>query len=848
VFTVSWRKLFVALHINTNLSSLKAQRNLATGNDQLSKTLERLASGLRINRAADDAAGLAVSEKLRTQIKGFAQATNNAQDGVQLVQTAEGGLEQISGVLQRMRELSIQSANDSLVNADRQKIQTEIEQLRAEITRISQTTEYNTRQLLNGSIQSSLFDFQDARAVLTNTIRVGDANLFPFDIRDFAVGVQSLALNATVDQAISLKVVNFSTTLSQIGLEVRSSVFGVLTQIQDVPLLASSSFGIPLLGPGPTATMLTLDINKGGFVSGAVDRSTPLSSLMLVERLGTVNAGTFTVTVGSTAYNVAINPGSDSINSILANINGLSNATHTFNATYNDLANTFQLSVTRTANPQVNTYSSSSNYSSTPPAAYAGGAPTPAPYPALTLPALGTEFASAVDFPNLNALGNNSNIAIGGGAFAAGVLGGVNTLAGNNRNIISYATNVYTGTPTYAGSNSNYNLTTAVDFSQIQTSSVSQSASGGFIAGLSWAAQGFLFGVDNLNISVTDSTGAAQAVPVVVSDAETVATTLTNIQNALNGIAAAGDIYTVGFGAGNTLQISHTVTQNYAAGVASTSRTQAFIPANAPIPFGGSAGPNNFGPGSPVIAPFFSNPGGVAPEFDLTLNFSGNTNLENALYLSTVADNADTRVNTYRGTVNPLGNDNYTLTTTQTETHNAGSNSVQSSSRVGGPFNLSEADLGKEMVVQIFGERKEVREDRALTLQIGANEGQFLKLGVDEMSARALRIESLNIVGSNDADSHLKAQNAIGMLTEALDYVNLNRSRLGAYQNRLEYTIQNLQISKENLTASESRIRDTDIASETAHLTRAQILVQAGTAVLSQANISLQSALNLLRA
>lgn len=163
------------------MTSLNAQRNLGKSSNQLAKTLERLSSGLRINRAADDAAGLAISEKLRTQIKGFvAQANNNAQDGVQFVQTAEGGLEQISGILQRMRELSIQSASDTLVNSDRAKIQTEIEQLRTEITRIAHTTEFNTRKLLNGSIQSSQFDFQDARAILTNNIRVGDTLALPF--------------------------------------------------------------------------------------------------------------------------------------------------------------------------------------------------------------------------------------------------------------------------------------------------------------------------------------------------------------------------------------------------------------------------------------------------------------------------------------------------------------------------------------------------------------------------------------------------------------------------------------------------------------------------------------------
>jgi flagellin len=129
---------------------------------------------------------------------------------------------------------------------------------------------------------------------------------------------------------------------------------------------------------------------------------------------------------------------------------------------------------------------------------------------------------------------------------------------------------------------------------------------------------------------------------------------------------------------------------------------------------------------------------------------------------------------------------------------------------------------------------------------VGANEGQFMKMGVQDLRASALRLETINLLGTNDEDSRVKAQNAIGAVDEALDYVNTVRARLGAFQNRVEYTISNLQVSRENLTASESRIRDADIAAETANLTRSQILVQAGTAVLSQANVSPQSALSLL--
>jgi len=835
----------MALYINSNLTSLNAQRNLGINNSKLSKTLERLSSGLRINRAADDAAGLAISEKLRTQIKGLNQATSNAQDGVHLVQTAEGGLEQISGILQRMRELSIQAANDTLVNEDRGKIQAEINQLRTEITRISQTTEFNTRKLLNGSIQSSQTDFQNARAVLTNNIRVGDAQNLPLDIRNFVAGIQSLALNATVDQAISLKIVNLSSSLPEVvGLEVRSSVYGLLTQIQDLPTLGSTSFGISLLGPSNTSSLLTLDINKGGYISGITDRSTPLSSLILTERLSPVNAGNMSLTVGSTAYSIAVDPNTDTINSLLAKINALSNASHTFSATYDDVNSRFQISVSRTSNPP-NIYTATTNYSSTPPAAYSGGTPAPAPYPGFTLPAVGTLYASVVDFPDLNALNQNTDFTLNstGGNLTA-LFGGVTTV---NRQITAYSTNTYTGTATATGVNSNYDLTSTLDFSSISSNSRTQS-NASFAAGNTWGSYG-LAAADTLQISVQTSSGGSYTASIVVNPGDTVGASLTALQTDLNTNAnGGGDNYAVFLGVGGNLVVSHDISQNYAAGVASLTKTlNNYIPPNAPIPFGGTTGPNNFGPGSPGINAFYPNPGGVAPEFDLSLSFGGSTGLQQALYLNTLADNADTRSNTYAGAVTSNGGDSYTLTTTQTEIHNPGNNSTQSAIAVGGPFNLTEADIGKEVMVQIFAERKEVREDRSLTLQIGANEGQFLKLGIDEMSSHALRIETLNIWGANDQDSHLKAQNAIGVLTEALDQVNLQRSRLGALQNRLEYTIQNLQISRENLTASESRIRDADIAMETAQLTRSQILVQAGTAVLSQANSAPQSALNLLR-
>ncbi|MCS1393878.1 flagellin [Lysinibacillus boronitolerans] len=139
------------MRIQHNISALNAHRNLGFNNTQASKNLEKLSSGFKINRAGDDAAGLAISEKMRGQIRGLDMATKNSQDAISLIQTAEGALNETHSILQRMRELSVQSGNDTNVNLDRDAIQQEIEQLTKEIDRISDTTEFNTQKLLDGS-------------------------------------------------------------------------------------------------------------------------------------------------------------------------------------------------------------------------------------------------------------------------------------------------------------------------------------------------------------------------------------------------------------------------------------------------------------------------------------------------------------------------------------------------------------------------------------------------------------------------------------------------------------------------------------------------------------------------
>ena len=141
--------------IQHNMQAANANRQLGTIVSNQSKATEKLSSGYRINRAADDAAGLSISEKMRSQIRGLNQASTNAEDGISLIQTAEGALTESHSILQRMRELSVQAANGTETDDDREAVQNEISQLQDELDRIADTTEFNTMKLLNGNLDGS---------------------------------------------------------------------------------------------------------------------------------------------------------------------------------------------------------------------------------------------------------------------------------------------------------------------------------------------------------------------------------------------------------------------------------------------------------------------------------------------------------------------------------------------------------------------------------------------------------------------------------------------------------------------------------------------------------------------
>lgn len=192
----------MGLRINTNVSSLNAQRNLRASKAGLDKSLERLSSGYRINRAGDDAAGLAISENLKAQIRGLKQASRNAQDGVSLIQVAEGSLNEISSILIRLRELGVQAASDTIGPVERQFLNVEYDQLVSEIDRIADGTEFNGTLLLSGT--GSILDFQVGTRNDPNIDRLSfDASKADANAAALGVNLTSVADKASAQNSLT---------------------------------------------------------------------------------------------------------------------------------------------------------------------------------------------------------------------------------------------------------------------------------------------------------------------------------------------------------------------------------------------------------------------------------------------------------------------------------------------------------------------------------------------------------------------------------------------------------------------------------------------------------------------
>ncbi len=269
--------------INTNVLSLNSQRNLNKSQGDLAKSLQRLSSGLRINSAKDDAAGLAISDRMTSQIRGLSQAGRNANDGISLAQTAEGALSQTGDLLQRMRELAIQSSNSTNSASDRASLQSEVNQIKQEIDRVSSTTEFNGLKLLDGSFTSESFQ---VGANANQTINVSIDGSSTTHLQDNRID----AANTTVD--FGTTAVQNSTTSGNVG-----TVNGVAAQ----DLTISGSFG--------KVTDVGVKINDSAFTIAAAITEREPETGVTADAITEVNLAA--TTSGTVSFDIFTGNGSD---------------------------------------------------------------------------------------------------------------------------------------------------------------------------------------------------------------------------------------------------------------------------------------------------------------------------------------------------------------------------------------------------------------------------------------------------------------------------------------------------------------------------------------------------------
>ncbi|MGC8768190.1 flagellin [Calditerrivibrio sp.] len=758
----------MAVSIYNNLMSLNAQRHITATNNMLGKSLERLSSGLRINHASDDASGMAISEKLRGQISGLKRSIMNAQDGISMLQTAEGALEEVSSMLQRMRELAVQAANGTYTSNDRVELQKEVEQLKSEINRISAATEFNTKKLLNGD-GTALWSASENKinAIIRGNVaegnyeislkanKIGKNQIFKTDIMTLQEGkigaeYKDSTANATYDT--NIKEVREPRTLWSTG---------------------SSDYTLTLVGTASTTNSAVATI--GSFLqpgsAGTVGLNTISSNLTfdgyaLVEITGDNNSAAITYFYDAiTGQRIG-------------------------SSTDNDIAD----GITTTAG--------------------------------FSLSAVGT-------FQN-------------GDRFLFSISRGIDyTTVGDGSGAI-----ILTDGPSDKQINLTINFT-AVNSLASSTDDITHTI---YLADLDELTGNLNLGSIDIVFAKTDGTVNTGQGTLHLSGGGEAATTTTKLKDIARFIDADGNnlfenkqeltIWGNGKSAMIYLEADDTVSDfEY-------KMTDAIV--------------NKLGLGSDnalvnshlvdyISTPTTDGARTVKGTFIIQtalageqgeIAFSGDQRLLNALSLAEIqkSENNTTLVTIKDAhTGNLIGTDE-----TGNDRVNGVINGIElvidSRANVSAEWDSTNSTLKFKENANASTKKYYLHVvDNSTDLQIGPNKGQSLSVSIPQLDVKGLGIENVYLV------SQSLAQKAIPDIDNALSQVVTIRATIGAQINRLEHTINNLTVAKENMTASESRIRDLDVAEEMATFTRFQILGQSGMAMLAQANQIPQMALQLLK-
>ena len=719
--------------INTNINALAAQGSMSNVNKKMSMSMERLSTGLRINSAKDDAAGLAITNRMTSQIRGYAVAIRNSNDGISMTQTAEGALGQIGDILQRMRELSVQSSNGSNSAENRTAIQAEVSQLKAEINNIAKKTNHNDIKLLDGSA---------GNIVLQTGVNTGDTMAMKFD--------SAQAKDLGIGTPLALTSLGKSTTALARGDLLINGVHVDASIAQDDALSYASNSG--------SAIAKAAAINKVSDLTGVV------ASVGQTVVYGSTQAATIAATSGTVS------------------INGVATSTLSFAASES------------------------------------------------------TDLARLKTIDAINAISAQTGVkALDGGDAAHGVIlvaeDGRNITVSHSASGILAVTGVRTESTTTLATATSYVGTyslTSVDGSDISLSS----RVGGNIANAD-----FYTGTYKANVAqfVSAARAASIAAPTALEGNDLV----------INGVTV-GPALTIDDTATFVTTTSATKASSAIATAAAINRvkdlTGVTAKANANILVGTGFATNLTTTAATSTTSIFLN--GVIISANVTADTT-RADLVNLINLKTgqtgvvASDNGDglTLVAADGRTIS-LGADN-AGTAGATAMAAVGMATINGSTALA----TTSATTGGAMA---FISTVSLESDKAFEIASGsAGNTDFGTLGFIQGtyggSSDMLNVEHL------DVSTQSGAMVAISAIDSAINQVSMQQARAGAYQNRLDAVVNNLTESNQNMSASRSRILDTDYAQETTSLAKSQIISQAATAMLAQANQAGQSVLALLK-
>lgn len=888
----------MSISINTNISSLQAQNNLNNVSKSLSQNQERLATGLRINSAKDDAAGLAISDRMTSQIRGLNQAVRNANDGISVASTAEGALQETTTILQRMRELSVQASNDSNSASDRASIQDEVNQLKAEINRIAETTNFNGTQLLDGTFSSKSFQV-GADANQTISMSIGSAT--SQDLGNYSVQTN----NATTGMNVATGESSLTTT---------GGGMGQVTANSDYPSALSSAIADQSLTVKDAEgnTLSTVDITESTANRSAYEIATELTGQDGITS-ATANANSVTMDFSSTT-------GVDDGDTVSFDLYGEDGSTTNISFTRDSsgstsLADQIQSNVDSTvddlsasvdgdsvtvesasgANIGVGDFTVTDNVSGTLDTSnisgYTGG-DTITFDMELGGVSLGT--ASATEGTNATVaqdIGDAIRAAASGVGGNVGVTGDADFSAQNNSiTIDTDTTDSDAATITITRDTSDnlvFETTGGADFNLANLTdddnstagvdaSLDVSANSGGNASNSSLTVGtdvsfspetvdtsFDFGSETLTENATDSAVQVSTVDVQLEDGATIESDVDGTSG--GGILNVAAETAVGLDGVTDKSVGNRVAEQTLTIVGSEGSADVDI-AEDSTANGIAESVNNASGDTGVSATANTNAtlSNLSTDGTVTFNLYG-ANQERIEIQATVTSSnlqslADavndqtgatgiTASLTDSGTSISLENsDGENIVIENFEHSGASSENVETMMVTGGDgasVMLEDgADSGSDNDSTVVGGQvtfESAGGSFSIRSDVAAESGGLFVGDADQAQTSSLsRISALNVSTAEGA------QSAISAIDGAIQQVDSIRGELGALQNRFDSTINNLTNVSQNITEARSRILDADIAKESSEMTMNNVRQQASSSVLAQANQTPQIALQLL--